>query len=235
MKKSKDAPESETDPVQVRNQLVDSLIGSSFQLAATGTIFSIGSEFTPSWEDILFTLNRLYTTGYVEEYKLLPYNVPPAILISGLTKDVVAWLVPMLINAIDRKVMGQEIDPLSPNNKALVGLADVLGWYWYKYLHGPKPVIKSLVVMQRPTKMVQNAALICPLCYHQFKPASSYSTQQERVHAFAKWLPTHFSTYHHLHDTHKANGTAKCQCNFCTGKTVQYSGNSFRNKKRGTK
>jgi hypothetical protein len=226
-------PDEEVDPLDVRNALVDSLIGSSFQLSATGTIFTIGTESNPTWEDILFVLNRLYTTGYVEEFKLLPFNVEPAILVSGLSKEVVAWLVPMLIHAIDRKVMGSEIDFLSPNNKNLVRIADVLGWYWYKHLHGPKPVISSLVDMQRPTKLVQNAYLTCPLCFHQFIPAPGYTTQGEKAHAYAKWLPYHLKEYHRMNDTSKTK-SSKCHCGFCTGKFKVYAPR-YNKKKGGTK
>lgn len=211
----------EVDPLDERNQMVDALIGTSFQLSATGTIFRIGTESNPSWDDILFVLNRLYTTGYAEEYKLLPYNVEPAILVSGLSKEVVAWLVPLIIQAIDRKVMGSEIDFLSPNNKNLVRLADVLGWYWYKHLHGPKPVINSLIKSQRPAKLVQNAYLTCPLCFHQFIPASSYKNQSDKTFAFARWLPTHLVQYHKFHESKKSKG-AKCQCGFCLGKVKIY-------------
>lgn len=221
MKKSKSAPNVEEDPLEVRNRFVDTLIGSAFQLSATGTIFVIGSESTPSWEDVLFVLNRLYTTGYAEEYKLLPYNVDPAILISGLSKEVVAWLVPLIIQAIDRKVMGSEIDILSPNNKNLVRLADVLGWYWYKHLHGPKPVVTDLIKIEKHHKLVQNAYLTCPLCYHQFIPASSYKNQSDKAFAFARWLPTHLVQYHKFHDTNKSRG-AKCQCGVCNGKLKIY-------------
>jgi hypothetical protein len=229
MKKVRKEPEEEEDPIEVRNKLVDSLIGSSFQLSATGTIFTIGTETVPSWNDILFTLNRLYTMGYVEEFHLLPFNVEPAIRVSGLSKEIVAWLVPLLIQAIDRKVMGGQIDILSPNNKNLVRLADVLGWYWYHYLHGPKPVINSMIKMQRPTKIVQNAALVCPLCYHQFHPAPSYTNQSDKAIAFAKWLPYHLYKYHHFKDTSRTK-SAKCHCGFCTGRLKQYSP-----QKRGTK
>jgi hypothetical protein len=234
MTKSRKTQDNEIDPLDERNQLVDSLIGSSFQLSATGTIFTIGTESNPSWQDILFVLNRLYTTGYVEEFRLLPFNVEPEILISGLSKEVVAWLVPMLIHAIDRKVMGSEIDVLSPNNKNLVRLADVLGWYWYKHLHGPKPVINTMIQHARPNKLVQNSYMSCPLCFHQFIPAPSYKSQAERVHAFAKWLPYHFKIYHRLADTSKTKGS-KCNCGFCTGKFKVYTANKKSNRKVGAK
>lgn len=228
MKTIRKAPVEEVDLIEVRNRAVDELIGSSFQLSATGTIFTIGTESNPGWDDILFVLNRLYTTGYAEEFKLLPFNVEPEILVSGLSKDVVAWLVPMIIQAIDRKVLGQEIDIISPNNKNLVRLADVLGWYWYKQLHGPKPVINSMIKMQRPIKMVQNASLVCPLCYHQFAPAVSYQNQSDKAFAFVSWLPTHLVQYHQFKNTKKISG-AKCQCGIC--KAVHFTGHSDKNKK----
>jgi hypothetical protein len=212
MKKKKVVPEEELDPVAVRNKLVDELIGSSFQLSATGTIFTIGSENSdPGWEDILFVLNRLYTTGYAEEFKLLPFNVEPVILVSGLTKEVVNWLVPLIIQAVDRKVLSGSIDILSPNNKNLVRLADVLGWYWYKRLHGPKPVINSMIKMQRPIKVVQDAALCCPMCYTQFRPTKSLTTQSAKAWAYARWFPKHLVEYHQWHEprTRKNSVTKK--------------------------
>ena len=230
MKTKLHAPVDEVDPLAERNQLVDTLINTSFQLSATGTIFTIGTESNPSWEDILFVLNRLYTTGYAEEFKLLPFNVEPAILVSGLSKEVVAWLVPLIIQAIDRKVMGSEIDILAPNNKNLVRLADVLGWYWYHTLHGPKPVVNQLVSIERHHKVVQNASLCCPLCYHQFIPAPGYKTQSEKAFAFAKWLPTHLVHTHMFTDTSKTS-VAKCTCGTCSGKITKYTGDPVKNRK----
>jgi len=224
--------EEEINQIAVRNKLVDELIGSSFQLAATGTIFTIGSDCNPGWEDVIFCLNRLYTTSLVEEYKLLPANVPPAILVSGLAKDTVAWLVPMLIREVDRKVLSGSIDILSPNNKTLVRLMDVLGWYWYHQLHGPKPVLSATIKIQRAF-VVQNAALVCPLCYHQFIPAESYRTQSDKAFAFSAWLPTHLVHFHKFTNSKKITGS-HCQCNLCKC-GVRYSSNSSKNKKGGTK
>jgi len=210
MKKKKVVPEEELDPIMVRNRLVDELIGSSFQLAATGTIFKIGSEYSdPSWADVIFVLNRLYTTGYAEEYRLLPYNVEPAILVSGLTKDVVNWLIPLIIQAVDRKVLSGSIDILSPDNKNLVRLCDVLGWYWYKRLHGPKPIFNSLIKMQKPVKVVQDAALVCPMCYSQFRPPKHLVTQSAKAWAYARWFPTHLVEYHKWNPTRTKKGGTK--------------------------
>lgn len=219
--------EEEQNQVEVRNKLVDDLIGSSFQLSATGTIFTIGSDSNPGWNDIVFCLNRLYTTSLAEEYRLLPMNVPTAILVSGLSKDTVAWLVPMLIREVDRKVLSGAIDILSPNNKTLVRLMDVLGWYWYHQLHGPKPVLNSTIKMQKALA-VQNAALVCPLCYHQFAPAESYRTQSDKAFAYAAWLPSHLVHEHGFKNTKKISG-AKCMCGIC--KAVHYTGDSAKNRK----
>lgn len=228
MKTKKLEPEEEEqNQIEVRNKLVDELIGSSFQLSATGTVFTIGSDSNPGWNDVIFCLNRLYTTGYVEEYKLLPQNVPPAILVSGLAKDTVAWLVPMIIREVDRKTLSGSIDILSPNNKTLVRLMDVLGWYWYHQLHGPKPVLNATIKVQR-SFVVQNAALVCPLCYHQFIPAESYRTQSDKAFAFVAWLPTHLVHGHGFRNTKKITG-AKCMCGSC--KAVHFTGDASKNKK----
>ena len=197
MKKRVSDPSEDLDPIEVRNKIVDSLIQSSFQLSATGTIFTMGQESSPSWQDVVFVLNRLYTTGYVVQYNLLPFTVEPEILVSGLAKEVVAWLVPTIIQSVDRKVLAGQIDILSPNNRSLVFLCDVLGWYWYKTLHGPKPVVQSLVKMQKnPAKVVQNVALVCPMCYHQCNPPERYKTQSSKAWYYARWFPTHLVEYH---------------------------------------
>ena len=227
--KKLDPVEQEQHLTEVRNAIVDTLIGSSFRLSATGTIFTIGQDCTPAWNDILFCLNRMYTCNYVQEFKLLPFNVEPEVLVSGLSKDVVAWVVPILIQNVDRKVLAGQIDILAPNNHTLVRLMDVLGWYWHKMLHGPKPVTSSLIKMQRPTKVVQDAALSCPLCFHQFIPAPSYKRQSDKVFAFSSWLPTHLVQYHRFHKmTHTK--VSKCQCGVCTGTIKRHT-----TRKDGTK
>jgi len=187
----------EIDPDEVRNARVDEILQSGFQLEATGTIFLMGQESTPSFNDVLFCLNRVFTCGYAERYTLLPFNVDNEILVSALTKEMVAWLVPQIIGAVDRKTLSGQIDILSPNNETLVYLMDVLGWYWYKVLRGPKPVVQSLVKMQiKPKQVVQNAALVCPMCYHQFSPPKNMVLQSAKAWAYARWFPKHLAEYH---------------------------------------
>lgn len=187
------------DPDALRLKRVDEIMNSAFQLNATGTVFEIGVEpESVSWEDIVYVLNRLYTTGYVVEYKLLPYNLEPEVLVSSLSKETVAWLVPILIQAVDRKALAGQIDILAPNNESLVYLMDVCSWYWYKVLHGPKPATRSMLKLsQKPAHMVvQNAALCCPLCYHQYNPPETYKTQEAKAWGYVRWLPTHMVDYH---------------------------------------
>jgi len=189
----------ETDPLQLRLNRVDEIMNSAFQLQATGTVFEIGVEPEKvTWYDIVYVLNRLYTTGYVLDYKLLPFNVEPEILVSSLSTETVAWLVPVLIQAVDRKALSGQIDILSPNNESLVYLMDVCSWYWFKVLHGPKPTTRSMLAMseKKPNMVVQNAALCCPLCYHQYNPPETYKTQEAKSWGFVKWLPTHMVEYH---------------------------------------
>jgi hypothetical protein len=192
------AADDELDPEQVRFNRVAQILSGAFQLEATGTIFEMGVESNPEFKDIIYVLNRLYTTGYVQQYNLLPFNVEPSILVGTLTKDVVAWLVPVLIQAVDRKALSGSLDILAENNESLVYLCDVLSWYWHKTLGGPKPAISSMVKLaDKPTHMVvQNAALVCPMCYHQFVPPATYKTQSAKAWAYARWFPLHLVEYH---------------------------------------
>lgn len=198
--KARSKAEQEEDPLAVRYAMVDKLLQTKFQLTSVGTIFQMGQEADPSYNDILYVLNRLYTTGYAQQFKLMPYGTEPEILASALTKEVVAWLVPIVLQNVDRKVLGGEIDILAPNNHTLVYLCDVMAWYWHKSLHGPKPVVNSMLKMQKtPRQVVQNAVLSCPICYHQFVPPANYKTQESKAWAYSRWLPTHFVEYHKWH------------------------------------
>jgi hypothetical protein len=189
--------DDELDPEQVRFNRVAQILSGAFQLEATGTIFEMGVESNPEFKDIIYVLNRLYTTGYVQQYNLLPYNVEPEILVQTLTKEVVAWVVPVLIQAVDRKALSGALDILAVNNESLVYLMDVCAWYWHKTLGGPKPAISSMVKLAKPPRqVVQNAALVCPMCYHQFNPPSTYKTQSAKAWAYARWFPTHLVEYH---------------------------------------
>jgi len=197
--KVRKSADDELDPLQVRLNRVASILSGAFQLEATGTIFEMGKESDPQFKDVIYVLNRLYTTGYVRQYNLLPYNVEPEILVQTMTKEVVAWLVPVIIEAVDRKALSGSIDILSENNESLVYLMDVLAWYWHKTLGGPKPAISSMVKLaKKPAHLVvQNAALVCPMCYHQYNPPVQYKTQEAKAWGYYRWFPTHLEEYHH--------------------------------------
>lgn len=196
--KVRKSADDELDPLQVRLNRVAQILSGAFQLTATGTIFEMGKESNPKFEDVIYVLNRLYTTGYVQQYNLLPYNVEPEVLVQTLTKEVVAWIVPVVIQAVDRKALSGAIDILAENNETLVYLCDVLAWYWHKSLGGPKPAISSMVKLaDKPKHMVvQNAALVCPMCYHQYIPPKTYKTQEAKAWGYARWFPIHLQEYH---------------------------------------
>jgi hypothetical protein len=185
---------------QRRTNRVAQLLSSCFQLTSTGTIFKMGVEPDKcEFDDVLYVLNRLYTTGFAKEYNLLPFNVDLEILVNAMTKEVVAWLVPLVLQNIDRKCISGQIDILAVNNESLVYLCDVMSWYWYKKLGGPKPAVTSMVKLASEKKnhqIVQNAALVCPMCYHQFQPPANYKTQSSKAWAYARWFPTHLVEYH---------------------------------------
>ena len=208
----KDDEESVTDR---RHKIVDEVLGEQYQLAGVGTIFQVGQQSYPTFKDVCYVLNRLWVLGYAENYSLLPDGVPVEILggstpltdeekedgkrakpgTLGVTKDVANWLVPTLLQNIERQTLVGKIDILAPNNRGLVYLADVLGWYWHNQLRGPRPVTNKLLKMARP-KIMQDAALSCPCCFHQFVPPKNLVTQQAKAYAFAAWLPKHFKEYH---------------------------------------
>lgn len=207
----------EEDPLEVRNRALDALLQTKFQLTATGSLFKVGEEAHPEYADVLFVLNRLYALGYADQYKLLPSNIEPAFLASALSKEVVIWLVPMVCMSIDRKVMAGDIDIVSGNNKNLVLICHVLAWYWHKELHGPRPVVASMVKTQKVIRqIVQNAPLVCPLCYHQFYPPATYKTQEAKAWAFAKWYPHHLVEYHQYKVRKSIIST--CGCPACKSK-----------------
>lgn len=203
MKSKKKVPsvDVELDPRQIRINRVSQLLSNAFQLESTGTIFQMGVKPDRcEFDDVVYVLNRLYTTGLAEEYKLLPYDVDLEILVNPLTTEVVSWLVPIVLQNVDRKCISGQIDILAYNNESLVYICDVLAWYWHLKLGGPKPAVMSMVKLasETPThQIVQNAAFVCPLCYRQFNPPDQYKTQQAKAWAFARWYPTHLVDYHY--------------------------------------
>lgn len=191
----------EDDPRQIRINRVAQLLSNAFQLESTGTIFQMGVR--PSrceFDDVIYVLNRLYTTGLANEYNLLPYDVDLEILVNPLTTEVVAWLVPVILQNVDRKCITGQIDILAFNNESLVYICDVMAWYWHLKLGGPKPAVMSMVRLSAETpthQIVQNAAFVCPLCYRQFNPPDQYKTQEAKAWAFTRWYPTHLVDYHY--------------------------------------
>lgn len=218
----------EEDPWEVRNAQAEKLMSSSFQLEATGTIFEMGVEPQRcEFDDVLYVLHKLYTTKYAQQYNLLPFNVDVEVLVNPLTSEVVSWLVPIIIMNVDRKALSGQIDILSPNNESLVYITDVLSWYWHKHLGGPKPAVRSMVssTLQNKKYVVQNAALVCPLCYSQYKPPESYTNQEAKAWGYVRWLPTHFVEFHYFLPIQSVK-------TWVTKKAVEYARSVRRNNKK---
>jgi hypothetical protein len=176
-----------------KHRKVDSILTAKFRLDG-GREHQMGTEMSPTYAEVAYVLNKLGSTIYVQEYKLLPENVPVEIL-SAPTKEVVHSLIPLLVSSIERKVIAGAIDVFSPNNRALVLMTAVMAWYWHRELQGPKPLLEGLVKVARP-KIYQDAALVCPICEHQAVPPKNLVLQSAKAWWYLKWLEKHFQEYH---------------------------------------
>lgn len=177
------------------NKLVADILNSQFQLQGFGTTFTMGQDINPNINHVRYVLKQLWVHGYADQYKLLPENIPVETLGTELAKEVVMWMVPLVAQDVERKTMTGQINILAPNNRSLIYIMDILGWFWHHTLGGPAPELNLLI--KSPTRrVVQNEALGCPLCHYQYKPSERCKTQEAKAWEFTEWLPTHLVDFH---------------------------------------
>jgi hypothetical protein len=181
-----------------RNQYIDDILNAQFQLTGIGSVFQMGKEpKSISHKEICYVLSKLARLGYASGYQLLPLGWEPEMLYGALTSEEVASLVPIMIQAIEHKVIAGTINIYAENNRPLLYCADVMGWYWFKKLRGPRPEFNPAIRAQHMAVRVrQNAPLVCPLCQHQFMPPAHLVTQQAKAWWWLNQMPKHFVEYH---------------------------------------
>lgn len=181
--------------VQARVKRIEELLNTRFN--AAGFKFMIGEEIDVPWDIVFTALNKLYVLRYAQQYNLMPRGVPSDVL-TAMTKDLALQYIPFIISQALRYVDSNRIDVADPDNMSLIGIIDILSWYWFKN-GGPRPETKEAV---RQSKIAikgwyyQNEPLRCPLCNKQFHPPVSYKTQQSKFWAWVRWLPKHGVEYH---------------------------------------
>lgn len=192
------------DVVAARNAYVDSLMHEQFQLAGMGTVFCLGTKpGRITHKEVCYALNKLGSLGFAESFELLPRGWEPQMLYAPMTAELVAALVPFVIQSIERKVMSGTISIYSSSNLPLFYISHILGWYNHQKLRGPIPEFNPMIRAQHmAVKYRQNAVLSCPLCNHQFMPPAHLVTQQAKYWAWVMWLPKHGFEYH-LYDVPK--------------------------------
>lgn len=194
--KPKDPTARELAEAVVRkNKLLDEILNSQFQLQGFGTTFTMGQDINPNVNHVRYVLKQLWVHGYADQYNLLPNNMPVEKLGTELPKEVVLWLVPVVLQNVERKTMTGQIDILATNNRSLVYIMDILGWFWFHSLGGPAPELNLLLRSSR-SRVVQNEALVCPVCHLQYKPSDKCKTQEAKAWEFVEWLPTHMVEFH---------------------------------------
>ncbi len=162
----------------------------------TGLTFCIGQEIKPAYQDLTTVLKFLYTGGYTKRYQLVQTAVDHDLLFTGGTKEQYHALVPQIVNRMEFLVQTNQFDVYASENYRIIVCVYVLSWYWFHYLAGPKPRVKGLKEIDYTRKIVQNEPLQCPLCYKKFIPAPKFVTQEAKMWAFIRWLPSHCVSYH---------------------------------------
>ncbi len=155
----------------------------------SGLIFSMGEEIAPEWRDVQYVLAKLYTHDYAQH--LLPDNLPAEVLIGG-NREQMDYLVPLILRGIDLAIDAGKIQPVL--DPAIVVTAYVLAWYWYRCLHGPKPIYDPMRHIR--TRITQPLTLTCPACNTVYEPPKRYVNASAKVKSFIRWMPKHMREYH---------------------------------------
>ena len=171
-----------------KKSAVEKLKGTTIKIQS-GLVFTMGEEIAPDWNDLRYVLSKLYTYEYTTH--LLPPNVPSEVLIGG-TREQVEYLVPMILRGIDIAVDQNIIDPIA--DPRIIATAYIMAWYWYRHLHGPKPIYDPKRHIRK--KIFQDIDLRCPSCGKEYTPPKGYKKASARCKAWLRWLPKHFKQYH---------------------------------------
>ena len=149
-----------------------------FGIKETGTTFTTGVVFIPSWEDVNAVVGKMYTLGLIKD--LVPeVNISVILAHRGAMK----MTVPLILERAYAK---------DYRNKApfeVQALLWVLACFWYRFGGGPHPAPKQRVRLRKRDPIM---SFRCPFCYRVvYEPNPRYKDRGVILKQFANALTRH--------------------------------------------
>lgn len=154
------------------------MIKRKFGIKETGTTFTTGVVFSPSWDDVNAVIAKMYTLGLIKD--LVP-EVKVSVILAH--RGAMRMTVPLILE----RSLVHDYKAKAPFE--VQAMLWVLACFWYKYGGGPHPAPAS---KRRYPKRGAVLSFRCPMCGRDvYEPNPRYKSRGIIIKQFANALNRH--------------------------------------------